>query len=157
MTINNKPRVFIGSAVESINIAKTIQKSLQYSCYCETWAQGIFKPSNTALESLIEALDIFDFAIFVFSPDDISKIRDKAYTIVRDNVLFETGLFIGRIGRRRVFYLAPDRVELHLPTDLFGFNPERYDSTHPNVEAALEIACSSIEEQILILGKIDRK
>ena len=153
MTIDDKSRVFIGSSVESLNIAEAIQENLKYSCYCDIWSQGIFKPSSTALDDLIEALDVFDFAIFVFSPDDVTQIRDNTYSTVRDNVLFETALFIGRIGRKRVFYVAPDGMETHLPTDLIGFNPEKYDSKHPNVIAAVGVTCTPIKRQINNLGK----
>lgn len=149
-----KPRVFIGSSTESLWIAEAIQENIKYSCYCEIWTQGTFKPSGTALDSLCAALNHFDFAIFVFSPDDVTKIRDHSYGTVRDNVLFETGLFIGKIGRSRVFYIAPQGMELHLPTDLLGFNPEQYDTKHPNPIAAVGASCAVIKREIMRLGSL---
>lgn len=153
MAIYDKARVFIGSSAESLHIAEAIQENFKHTCYCDVWTQGIFKPSSTNLESLCEALQDFDFAIFVFSPDDVTVIRDSAYSTVRDNVLFETGLFIGRIGKGRVFYIAPQGMDIHLPTDLIGFQPERYDSSHPNIIAAIGSACTAIKKQISNLGK----
>ncbi|MFS1985958.1 TIR domain-containing protein [Vibrio breoganii] len=40
----------------------------------------------------------FDAAIFVLSPDDVVKIRGTEQTVTRDNVVFELGMFIGRLG-----------------------------------------------------------
>ena len=87
-----------------------------------------------------------DFAIFVFSPDDISIMRDNMDQVVRDNVLFELGLFIGRLGQERCFFLVPDSGSMRLPTDLFGVNPTRYESgrSDSNWEAAVNPACMQI-------------
>ncbi len=70
--------------------------------------------------------------MFVFSPDDVAMMRDRAMPIVRDNVIFELGLFIGRLGRERNFIISPnDAHDLHLPSDLSGITPIRFD---PNRE-----------------------
>lgn len=148
-----KPSVFVGSSAESLKIAEAIQKNLEYSYHVTVWNQGIFKPSSSSLTDLIEALDKFDFAIFAFNPDDITKLKNKKYSSVRDNVIFEMGLFIGKIGKERTFYIKPRNVELLLPSDLIGFNPATYDSSHPNILAALGSPCSEIEDVIKKLGK----
>lgn len=144
----DKPRVFIGSSAEEIKIVEAIEENLKFDCHCDGWHQGIFEPSTTALESLVLKLGEYDFAIFVFNANDITKIRGSEYNTIRDNVIFETGLFIGKLGREKVFYIAPNDVDVHLPTDLFGFVPERYDETHPNIIASVGSACSTIKRRI---------
>ncbi|OCK50626.1 hypothetical protein BA768_19550 [Chryseobacterium sp. CBo1] len=67
-----KPRLFIGSSKESLDVAYSIQESLNYDANCTVWTQGIFQLNKTSLDSLIKALDNFDFAIFVFKPDDVT-------------------------------------------------------------------------------------
>jgi len=75
----------------------------------------------------LDSLDDFDFGIFVFSPDDIVKMRGQEFQSARDNVLFELGLFIGRLGKERGIILLPrGQEDFHLPTDLLGITPGTY-------------------------------
>ncbi|WP_313001933.1 nucleotide-binding protein [Chryseobacterium gleum] len=146
-----KPKIFIGSSVESLEIAHNIQELLEHEANPTVWTQGIFELSNTALEDLIKALDSFDYAIFIFKPEDISTIRDKSYNTVRDNVIFELGLFIGKLGKDKVFFVAPkNSKDFHLPSDLAGitygtYNAERDDE---NMLAALGPFCNQIRRKI---------
>jgi len=41
-------------------------------------------------------------------------------------------MFIGHIGKERVFYVEPSDMKIHLPSDLSGFTPLKYNITHPN-------------------------
>jgi predicted Zn-dependent protease len=151
-----KPRVFIGSSVEGLNVAYAVQQNLLHEAEVTVWDQGVFELSRTTMESLTKALFNNDFAIFIFSPDDLVRIRDLSAPAVRDNVLFEFGLFIGRLGRERVFFLLPSVGELHLPTDLLGVTPGRYDSTRTDgsMQAATGAVCHQIRLQIKTLGLV---
>lgn len=146
-----KPNVFIGSSVENLELAYAIQENLEYDGNITVWSQGIFKLSSTALDDLINALDNYDFAIFIFKPDDLVNMRGDVMNIVRDNVIFELGLFIGKLGKSRVFYLAPrSAVNLHLPTDLFGHTYGMYDDLREdgNLKASLGAFCNQVREQL---------
>ncbi len=154
-----KPRVFIGSSVESLPIANFIHLSLEHNAEPTVWNQGIFEPSSNTLDDLIESLENFDFAVFIFSSDDISKIRGNRYSVVRDNVIFEMGLFIGRLGKKRVFYIIPrHRDKFHLPSDLIGVTPLDYDNNRSdgNTQAALGSPCTKIIERVNKLGRFER-
>jgi hypothetical protein len=146
-----KPRVFIGSSSESLDIAYSIQSALEPEMEVTVWSQGIFEPQQYNLEALLAALDGFDFSVFVFNAEDLALIRDKEHLVVRDNVIFELGMFLGRLGRNRCFMVMPKtRGGLHLPTDLLGlypltFDPDRQDK---NLAAALGSACHSIRQAI---------
>ncbi|MFD2098246.1 TIR domain-containing protein [Flagellimonas iocasae] len=142
-----KPRVFIGSSVERLNIAYSIQENLEKDCESTVWTQGIFDLSKSTLTSLIDALKRFNYAIFVFHPDDMAKIRSKNYSVVRDNLIFELGLFMGQLGQENVFFLIPESsAELHLPTDLLGITPGTYNSSRSdgNLNAALGPFCNKV-------------
>lgn len=132
-------------------MAYSLQENLAKVAEVTVWTQDIFKPSSYTLDDLEEALDAFDYGVFVFSPDDITKIRSEEFRAVRDNVLFELGLFIGRLGRENCFFVAPLSDErFHLPTDLLGLSPLTYDPerTDNNLNAALGPACNQIRKAI---------
>ena len=152
-----KPRGFIASSVEGLGIAYAIQENIEYDAEPTVWPQGVFAPSSYAIDDLIEELTISDFGIFVFTPDDIQIIRDAETNTVRDNVLFELGLFIGHLGRKRCFIIQPRGVEnLRWPTDLAGLNPATFDTTRKdgNVKAALGPACNQIRAVMKKQGPI---
>ena len=151
-----KPRVFIGSSIEGLNVAYAVQQNLLHEAEVTVWDQGVFELSRTTMESLTKALADSDFAIFVFSPDDLVRIRDLSAPAVRDNVLFEFGLFIGRLGRERVFFLLPSVGDLHLPTDLLGVTAGRYESTRTDgsMQAATGAVCHQMRLQMKSLGLV---
>jgi len=145
-----KPRVFIGSSRESVDVALAVQEELEESPVEVTvWTQSIFELSKHTLESLVLALNRFDFGIFIFGADDIVRLRGFEYPSARDNVVFELGLFIGKLGRERSFLLVPKgHDDFHLPTDLLGitfatFDPRREDK---NLRSAVAPACRKIQK-----------
>lgn len=152
-----KPRIFIGTSVERLDLGHAIQKNLEHDAEVTVWNQGVFQPSSYPLESLIDELDRTDFGLFVFAGDDITNIRGKDNLTIRDNVIFELGLFVGRLGRRRVFFLVPRGDEnLSIPTDLWGITPLSYDPNRSdgNLVAAIGSACSDARQEIRKLGKV---
>lgn len=146
-----KPKVFIGSSREGVKIADAIHYNLTYDAECTVWKDGVFQLSSNTLAELIRVLRDSDFGIFVFSPDDLTIMRNAASSTVRDNVLFELGLFIGRLGQERCFFLVPDgATDLRLPSDLAGITPGRYESgrSDDNWMAALNPACMQMKMQM---------
>lgn len=141
-----KSKIFIGSSVEGLGIAYSIQQNLLHDAETTVWDQGVFELSGTTMESLEKTLSGSDFGIFVFSPDDVLKIRGKEFSAVRDNVLFEMGLFIGRLGRDRVFFILPNGADMHIPTDLLGITPGRYDPNRS--DGSMQAATGPVSHQI---------
>lgn len=113
--------------------------ALQDIAECTVWDQNIFLPSLFALESLLNAADRSEFAIFIGSPDDISTSRGKKSTTIRDNVVFELGIFFGRLGRERVVLAMPNSGSTKLPSDLAGVTYVKYDTDRSdnNYQAAV--------------------
>lgn len=122
------------------------------------WTQGILELSRTTLASLTQALERFSYACFLLTPDDVISLRSSTVATPRDNVIFELGLFIGRLGPDRCFLILPRTTEpIHLPTDLLGvtvsiFNPRRSDS---NLEAALGPVAFDLRVAMGLVGYSD--
>jgi predicted nucleotide-binding protein len=82
-----RPAVFIGSSAEGLDAARAIQVLLDRSCEVEIWSQGTFGPGGGTLESLVSAVDRFDFAILIVNPDDTAISRGQQKSVPRDNVI----------------------------------------------------------------------
>lgn len=153
-----KPRLFIASSVESIPIAEAVNVNLDHKFEVTIWTGGTFKLSSSTIEDLVEKSSTVDFALFIFAPDDVAIIRDENQHIVRDNVVFELGLFVGAIGKERSFILKPRDVDIHLPTDLLGMTPADYDPNRSDGDlvSAINRACSLIKIEAASLGILNR-
>ena len=118
---NDIPNVFIGSSSEFGVIAGKISKKLPKDDDVKPvlWQNGVFELSKSNIESLCEIADKADFGVFLLSKDDLTKSRGRKSASPRDNVLFEFGLFMGRIGRDRTFAICCAE-NLKIPSDLNG-------------------------------------
>ena len=146
-----KPRVFIASSAQAVRVAEFAQRDLMYCSEPEVWSNDKFPSRQTPIESLFKILEQFQFALFVAVPEDVTTKGGTEYHTVRDNVLFEMGLFLGRLGRDRVFCIAPNDVDgarLHLPSDLTGIQPNHYDAKAQNLQAAVSPALLELKEAI---------
>ncbi len=154
-----RPSLFIGSSTEGRYIADAIEFNLAADAEVTTWPQGVFVPNHGYLESLVNALDRFDFAILVLTPDDVVSERDAVVQVPRANVMFELGLFMGRLGRNRTFAVCSDDPAMRLPSDLAGasflsFQANRFDR---NWNAATSPACSTIRKHIREMGTAEAR
>lgn len=156
--ITKRPTVFIGSSREGLPIAESIQVNLDQCADVVLWSQGVFGLSDGTLSSLVNALDAFDFAILVLTPDDTAIVRDDAVSQPRDNVLFELGLFMGGLGRDRCFVVYDRTSQIKLPSDLAGVTAATFQP-HASKEyvAALGSASTQIKAAINKKGRLDRK
>ena len=121
------PTVFVGSSREGLEIARAVQSQLRDDALISVWNEGAFGLSQGTLESLVAKLDRFDFAVLVITPDDVVASREITTQAPRDNVMFELGLFMGRLGRPRTFGVCADTPDLKLPSDLAGVTLTRFD------------------------------
>ncbi|ACJ30377.1 Conserved hypothetical protein [Shewanella piezotolerans WP3] len=146
----SKPRIFIGSSVESLPIADAIAENLEFDAEVTIWRSGTFNLSSSTLDDLILKSKSVDFSAFIFSPDDLAIMRSREQYVVRDNVLFELGLFIGSIGKERCFIIKPRDVELHFPSDLLGITPTDYDPNRSdaNLTSSLTYASTQIKREM---------
>ncbi len=145
-----KPRMFIGSSVEGLPLARAIEVILQHSVHCVVWPNG-FPVSESTVDSLIDQFGRVDFGLFILSPDDHTNMRNLNQIAPRDNVVFEVGLFMGRHGRARTFIAKPrDVKEFHMPTDLLGITTATFEGARSKTDArnALSAAATEIQDAI---------
>jgi predicted nucleotide-binding protein len=150
-------RVFIMSSTEALQVAYAVQNHFAHDKFIVSpWTNGVFKVSNYRIESLEKVLNDSDFAIAIAQPDDVTHIRGEERRTARDNVIFELGMFIGRLGRERTFLLEPRGEEVDLPSDLEGLNTITYRCGDPkDMAALLGPACNEIRDIINQLGPRD--
>jgi hypothetical protein len=156
--VARKPQVFIASSVEGLSVADAINANLDHDTYPTLWRTGTFRLGSNTLDDLVEKSSAVDFAVFVFTPDDVATIRDQATQVVRDNVLFELGVFIGSLGKERCYVVRPRGVDMHLPSDLIGMTAADYAIDRPDgdLASALNAACKLIKDEIARHGPISR-
>jgi hypothetical protein len=154
-----KPSVFVGSSSEGLDFARAARGLLDGDAEITLWNEGFFTLGNTFIDRLINASPRFDFAVLVLTPDDLIASRDTASFGPRDNVIFEAGLFMGRLGRARTFMLHQAGAMVKIPSDLSGVTTASYawpreDGSHLSAVGA---ACDSIRKAIRDLGVSDSK
>jgi CAP12/Pycsar effector protein, TIR domain len=149
-----KPSLFIGSSTEGLDFARAVRTSLSDVAETALWNDGVFSLGRTFIESLISAVSRFDFAALVLTPDDRMVVRNDQTLGPRDNIVFELGLFMGRLGRERTFIVRPGSGDLKIPSDLAGVSVASFDwpRSDGNHRAALGPACDLMREAIRDLG-----
>src|SRR5689334_2334121 len=149
-----RPVVFVGSSSEGLELAKTIQVLLDEDNDVEIWCQGVFGLSQGTLESLVNAIPRFDFAVLVLTADDLLLSRGTEKQTARDNVLLELGLFMGGLGRDRTFIIYDRENPPKLPSDLAGVTPATFRlHASGNLRTSLGAPCTEIEEAIKTRGE----
>ena len=111
-----KKRVFIGSSSEERGIANIVKGLLDNDFEVviwddQLWDRSVFKLNSNFLHDLLKAPLKFDFGILIGTPDDKVESRGKNYLQARDNILFELGLFIGRLGIEKCAFLVDSEVK----------------------------------------------
>lgn len=144
-------RVFVICSAEALPVARAIENAFDHDPFnIIVWTDGVFRASWYPIESLEQQLDQSDFAIAIAQPDDQTHSRGGTNPSPRDNVIFELGMFIGRLGRHRSFLMEPREDQVKLPSDLTGITVITYKTD--NGKPVLGPACNRIREIILEIG-----
>ena len=99
-------RVFIGSSTKALDKANTIKMILtNLGADVTLWSDDrAFTAGNNLIDELQKAAHQHDAGIFVLNDDDLILHTNSNNTqyIPRDNVLIESGIFIGALGKKSV-------------------------------------------------------
>lgn len=124
-------RIFIGSSSEELRLAEQAKKILEKNTNYQVtiwnenmWDKAVFRLNNSYLNDLIRATLHFDFGILIGTKDDKVIFRGSEEIQPRDNVLFELGLFIGRLGLNNCAFLVDE--EIKILSDVKGISLARF-------------------------------
>lgn len=101
---------------------------------------------RTIIKKFEDHAEVAAYAIALLTPDDIGAARsepEKFRDRPRQNVLFEFGFFIGRLGRKHVWGLKKGNVEL--PSDYSGVAYISLDNGEWRSELIRELKAAGIE------------
>ncbi len=82
----------------------------------------LFKSDRPPLHELERISLSVNRALLIATADDNSVVRGKQWLQMRDNVLFEYGLFSGRLGRKKTTLMIPDKDDFKIPSDFLGLD-----------------------------------
>jgi predicted nucleotide-binding protein len=138
---NTRPRVFFICSSEALDIAECIRTGLQHEdAVVEIWSDDhIFPPGGYPIEALERGVNESDLGIAIAQPDDLVRSRDRYQSTPRDNVIFELGFFMSRLGRARTLLLVPRGEDLKLPSDFKGLTPLAYVQPKPGEEPSIAL------------------
>lgn len=150
-----RPTIFVGSSTPALSVAKEVKRMLADVADVVVW-DSAFDAGTWLLGGILNQAQQSDFGVFVIREDDTTKIKGTDYMTVRDNVLFEAGVFMGALGPERTILLWPSATtpkKLRLPTDLEGLLRETYTPPHsPDVKPDIRPAMLSIRKRVESMG-----
>jgi CRP/FNR family transcriptional regulator, cyclic AMP receptor protein len=150
---NASPKLFIMSSSEALEVAQALRAGLEKDVFSTVWNQGVFFAGGYVLEALDKQVNESDFAVAIAEPDDITTSRGKRTKTVRDNVLFELGLFMGKLTRFRTVLVHPKVKDLKLPSDLQGLTLIPYEAgDKATLTTRIQPACDTVRDLVKRLG-----
>jgi len=126
---NKKKQLFIvhgRDKTPALELQRLLEKELELDSFL---LQDQPHGGKTLIEK-IEGYSNVDYAFVILTPDDIGALKgEELMDRGRQNVVFEWGLFVAKIGRDRMCVLLKGDIEL--PSDMHGIGYHRF---HESVE-----------------------
>ena len=112
-----RKKIFLASSGKTLPVVEALQEKLSgLNLDIIPWKKlGVFRLSEYTMETLERIVNECDFGIFVLGPNDLLIQDSEIYDITRDNVIFELGLFYGKLGRKRSYMLKPSDKTINDP------------------------------------------
>jgi len=89
--------------------------------------------------------------------DDVACVRQEVANLPRDNVIFELGLFIARLGRERCFFFIDATSDTRVLSDLSGVKAVDFLPTNRHLPGSpdrrLQQRCREVAAQMAELGE----
>jgi Predicted nucleotide-binding protein containing TIR-like domain len=154
--------IFIASASEDTAITMMISdairdaklpNTLSFNLEPKPWFKEELSLNQSILQSLVKFPNKYDYGCFLFTPRDALVSNDLSSMRVRDNVIFEFGLFAAqKDGIHKSFIIQQDDINLKLASDLSGIVTAKYTHTdnpqvlNANIKFSVTRIINAIEE-----------
>jgi CRP/FNR family cyclic AMP-dependent transcriptional regulator len=146
---NEAVKLFIMSSSEAKSVANALSAGLKPDIDGKVWDRGVFFAGGYPLEALEREVAHSDFAVAIAEADDILESKGVRRPTLRDNVLFELGLFMGRLTRFRAVLVFPKWKDIKFPSDLDGLTLIGYDDgSAADLAQRLVPVCDQIRELV---------
>jgi hypothetical protein len=80
-----KPSVFVGSSSEGLEFARAIRSLLTDDAEVTLWKEGFFEIGKTFIETLLDALPRFDYAILILTATLVTASSARVLSSVTIN------------------------------------------------------------------------
>lgn len=150
------PRIFVVSSKESGKIRDVLVEKLKDLAVMVPWNRDdLWLPGKFILQVLLDVPHTYDFAIAVYGADDKVHYRHEKVNQARDNVIFETGMFMAHLGYERTFVIVPEEPKVRVLTDLSGLMTLSYKKPGEvtGISGSLEPVCEKIRSHVANLGR----
>jgi gamma-glutamylcyclotransferase (GGCT)/AIG2-like uncharacterized protein YtfP len=120
--------LFVGSSTDALGFVNQLLAAIAKNPAREAiklipWNADVFRPSQMTLETLLNKLPDFDGAVFILMDKDKDWDWKTRGHNPSENIYFEIGLAMGKLGPDNVVIVQSDQVVV--PSDLSGFTTIR--------------------------------
>jgi hypothetical protein len=157
-----KSKIFIASSGRMLTLAEQLREAVKAEhCEAVLWKDvSSGKESDTIIEMLEGASREYDFAVIVLAKDELMTTATGETMKARDNCVFEAGLFMASIGRKRCF-IVTSVPKQDLPSDFGGIIYQEFkepdDINDPDqCKSAILSASTAIKSNAFRAGPIKR-
>lgn len=144
-----KPRIFLASSSEAGDLLTELFVLISKGDWClvRPWNFSTFEAGKSFFDSLYDNTRDIDFAVILYTGDDQTSSRGVTQAAPRDNVIFELGFFLARLGPEAVIVVSPINVP-KIPSDYSGYAVLSYDPSTGSPTEYLTPAAAQVKLQL---------
>jgi len=118
------------------------------------WDEGLLQQNESIFDGLLRLSTEVEYGVFIWGASDVTigstVTSGQPIPAARDNVVFETGLFLGALGKEKTFMVVDRSMPIKIPSDFDGIMRTYYDGSALGTydRPAVRKACDEIESTI---------
>lgn len=105
-------------------------------------------PNDYTIDRFERTLSPEDYGVIILTTEDLTLDPHENQYIIKDyNLIFQLGLLVGKLSRKKCFIITPAKKKVKLPTDIVGVTPITYNPSR-NIDEALETPSIKISNRV---------